>query len=162
MFAQMRLGLADARAEANALHHAEGRMPETLELTARDALRWATVNGAEAMGLGAVTGSITPGKQADLVVLGSDRVGWAAAPEAAGSAVFQAGAADVRDVLVAGRVVKRDGALLGHDVARARRLVDQSRERVTDAVLAAGPILPPPIPDFAEQLNQLALANLAS
>jgi cytosine/adenosine deaminase-related metal-dependent hydrolase len=137
-------------------------MPESLELTARDALLWATANGAEAMGLGAVTGSITPGKQADLVVLGSGRVGWSAAPDPAGAAVFQAGGADVRDVLVAGRVVKRDGVLLGHDVARARRLIDQSRERVTDAVLADGPILPPPIPGFAEQLNALARANLAS
>jgi len=58
-----------------------GRYAEELALyvneigiPALDVIRWATKNGAEAMGLGAVTGTLTPGKLADLVVVDGDPV----------------------------------------------------------------------------------------
>ncbi|MFD0395995.1 amidohydrolase family protein [Streptomyces nogalater] len=44
--------------------------------TTRDLLEFATIAGAEVLGLGRQTGSLTPGKQADVVVLRADRPGW--------------------------------------------------------------------------------------
>ncbi|MFI6320638.1 amidohydrolase family protein [Nonomuraea sp. NPDC050556] len=84
--------------------------------TVRDALRMATIEGAEAMGLDGVTGSIEVGKQADLVLLRTDRAGMAGAHDNVGLVVHNAETRDVDTVLVAGRVVKRDGRLLHHDL----------------------------------------------
>ena len=136
-------------------------MPATLRLGVRDALRWATVNGAEALGLGARTGSLSPGKQADLVLVGGDALNMTPRPDPVGSVVVQANPSNVDTVLVAGRVVKRGGALFGVDPARIRRLADESRERIFGAVAAKGPLLPPEQEGFTEALNQLAEANLA-
>lgn len=161
MFAQMRLGLGFQRCMDNDPLNAAGRMPETLELSVRDAIGWATVNGAEAMGLGSRTGSLAPGKQADVIVVGGSSLNVTPRPEMVGSIVFQANASNVGHVLVGGRVVKRDGALVGVDVAAARRLAEESQERIFSGVLADGPLLPAPVPEFNEQLNLMGLANIS-
>jgi 5-methylthioadenosine/S-adenosylhomocysteine deaminase len=161
MFAQMRLGLQFERAMRNDPVIASGAMPATLALGVRDALRWATANGAEALGLDARIGSLTPGKQADLILVGGDALNMTPRPEPVGSVVVQASAANVHTVLVAGQVVKRDGVLAGVEGARVRRLADESRERIFAAVAAKGPLLPPEPEGFTDALNQLAEANLA-
>ncbi len=162
LFAQMRLGLHTERARRNAAFHAYGRMPESVTPTVRDALRWATVNGAAALGLEGVAGVLAPGVQADVIVVGGQRLGLhPMTNDPVGTLVLQAGAADVRDVLVAGRVVKRDGVLTGVDLARVRGLLDASRERVFAAVEPDGPILPPEPPGFQASLDAMAAQNLA-
>jgi 5-methylthioadenosine/S-adenosylhomocysteine deaminase len=138
-----------------------GEMPATLRLGVRDALRWATVNGADALGLGSRIGTLTPGKQADLILIGGDALNMTPRPEPVGSVVVQANASNVDTVIVAGRVVKRAGDLAGVDMGRVRRLAEESRERVFAAVSRKGPILPPEQEGFTEGLNQLAEANLA-
>ena len=140
---------------------ASGEMPATLRLGVRDALRWATVNGAEALGLGTRIGSVSPGKQADLILVGGEALNMTPRPEPVGSVVVQANASNVDTVMVAGRIVKRAGALVGVDPAHVRRLADSSRERIFSAVGAKGPLLPPEPEGFTEALNQLAEANLA-
>ena len=82
-------------------------------------------------------------------------------PEPVGSIVVQANPSNVDTVIVAGRVVKRHGSLAGVDLARARRLADESRERVFATVARKGPVLPPEQEGFTDGLNQLAEANLA-
>jgi cytosine/adenosine deaminase-related metal-dependent hydrolase len=161
MFAQMRLGLQFERAMQNDPVIAGGEMPATLGLGVRDALRWATVNGAVALGLGARTGSLAPGKQADVIVIGAEGLNMTPRPEPVGSVVLQANASNVHTVLVAGSVVKRDGRLVGVDMGDVRRLAESSRERIFAAVLAKGPLLPPEQEGFTEGLNQVAEANLA-
>jgi 5-methylthioadenosine/S-adenosylhomocysteine deaminase len=161
MFAQMRIGLQFERAMENDPVIASGEMPARLRLSVRDALRWATVNGAEALGLAARTGSLSPGKQADLILVGGEALNMTPRPEPVGSVVLQANSSNVDTVLVAGRVVKRGGALVDADPTRIRRLADESRERVFDAVAAKGPLLPPEQEGFTEALNQLAETNLA-
>jgi 5-methylthioadenosine/S-adenosylhomocysteine deaminase len=161
MFAQMRLGLQFERAMENDPVIASAEMPETLRLGVRDALRWATVNGAEALGIEGRVGSLTPGKQADLVLIGGEALNMTPRPEPVGSVVVQANASNVDTVLVGGRVVKRGGRLVEPDLGRAGRLIEESRERVFAAVAAKGPVLPPAQEGFTEALNQLAEANLA-
>jgi cytosine/adenosine deaminase-related metal-dependent hydrolase len=160
MFAQMRIGLQFQRAIDNDPVIASGEMPGTLRLGVRDALRWATANGAEALGLGGTTGGLAPGKQADVVLVGGEALNMTPRPDPVGSVVVQANASNVDTVLVAGRVVKRGGRLVDVDVARARALIEDSRERIFSAVARKGPILPPEQEGFTEALNQLAEANL--
>jgi cytosine/adenosine deaminase-related metal-dependent hydrolase len=119
------------------------------------------VNGAEALGLGSRTGKLAPGMQADIVLVGGDALNMTPRPEPVGSVVVQANASNVDTVLVAGRVVKRGGRLVGVDAERARRLADTSRERIFGAIARKGPVLPPEPEGFVEALNELAEANLA-
>ncbi len=161
MFAQMRIGLQFQRAMDNDPVIASGEMPATLRLGVRDALRWATMNGAEALGLASQTGSLTPGKQADVVLVGGEALNMTPRPDPAGGIVVQANASNVDTVLVAGRVVKRGGRIVDGDLRRARRLAEESQERIFAALAAKGPVLPPEQEGFTEALNQLAEANLA-
>ncbi|MGP4023787.1 amidohydrolase family protein [Actinomadura sp. 3N407] len=87
-----------------------------LGFTAADALRMATIEGAEVAGLADVTGSLTPGKQADVLVLRTDTLGVAAAHDPIAAVVLAADTRNVDTVLVGGRVLKRGGALRGHDI----------------------------------------------
>jgi cytosine/adenosine deaminase-related metal-dependent hydrolase len=161
MFAQMRLITAFQRCMENDPVNAAGEMPERLALRARDVIAWGTTNGAEALGLGSRTGSLTPGKRADVIVVGGGSLNMTPRADPVGSIVFQANPGDVRHVLVEGTAVKRDGELVGVDSARVRALAEESRERVLSSVLAHGPLLPDPIPDFAAQLDAFAKANIA-
>lgn len=157
MFSQMRLGLQDARALANDRSHARRTDPGELAYTVRDALAWATINGARALGREQDIGSLAPGKQADVIVVGpgGGRLNMLGVAEPAGAVVQQANASNVQAVLVAGRVVKRDGGLVGVDLHRLSQMLDDSRERV----LAGGPVLPEVKPSFDDLAIPL-LANL--
>jgi cytosine/adenosine deaminase-related metal-dependent hydrolase len=161
MFAQMRLGLAFERCITNDPINEAGAMPQSYDLTVRDAITWATINGAEAMGLGSRTGSLTPGKRADVIVIGGDQINMIPRPEPVGSVVFQANPSNVTHVLVDGRIVKRDGVLVGIDMSDIKRLASESQERVFSNVLAHGPLLPPHDPAFDANLNALGEANIA-
>lgn len=101
-----------------------------LGFTTRDALRMATIEGAEVLGMADVIGSLRPGKQADLVLLRTDRLGMAAAHDPIGAVVLNADTNCVDTVLVAGRVVKRDGQLLHHDLAAVLASVTESAAAV--------------------------------
>src|SRR5262249_62317918 len=85
-------------------------------LTHRDVLEFATIEGARATGLDHKVGSITPGKQADLVLLRADRINVAPLIDPVTSAVVFADTSNVDSVFVAGKAVKRNGELVGHDL----------------------------------------------
>jgi cytosine/adenosine deaminase-related metal-dependent hydrolase len=159
LFAQMRLALAHERFVENDRVNQAGAMPRALGCTARDVLRWATIDGADACGLGAAVGSLRPGKQADVIVLGGDSFAFRPYHDPAASVVFQASPRDVRTVLVAGRVVKRDGALVGVDVPRTLARAERSAADVLARVRAVTPTLPPRAADV--DFDALARANLA-
>ncbi|MGI8335967.1 amidohydrolase family protein [Actinomadura scrupuli] len=98
--------------------------------TTRDVLRMATIEGAEVAGLGDVTGSLRPGKQADLLLLRTDTLAMAPAHDPIGAVVLSADTSAVDTVLVGGRVVKRDGRLLHHDVGSLLAALAESAERL--------------------------------
>lgn len=108
-----------------------------MDFTTRDVLRLATVDGARVLGLAEVTGSLRPGKQADLLVLSTDRLGLAAHPDLIASVVLSAGPAVVEMVLVGGAILKRNGQLLQHDSTALRAKLRESARRT---VLRADPL----------------------
>jgi cytosine/adenosine deaminase-related metal-dependent hydrolase len=89
-----------------------GKRPEAMPITTRDALAWATINGARVAGLADRTGSLAPGKQADIVLLRADDLAMFPVRNPVGSVVMQGGVSSVDSVFIAGRAVKRHGKLL--------------------------------------------------
>jgi cytosine/adenosine deaminase-related metal-dependent hydrolase len=93
----------------------EGALPHELAWSARAVFELATSGGARALGLGDETGSITPGKRADLVVVAPDPVRAAPAVDPLATLVFYTNPADIETVLVQGVVRKRGGVLTDVD-----------------------------------------------
>ena len=84
-------------------------------MTARQALALGTIEGARSLGLGAVTGSLTPGKQADLILVDTGAPNLGVFTDPAQMLVAAAQPANVHTVLCGGRFLKRDGALVTLD-----------------------------------------------
>jgi 5-methylthioadenosine/S-adenosylhomocysteine deaminase len=118
-------GLDNAAAEAAGLNASS---LDHLEITCRDVVEFATAQGAAACGLDSRIGSITPGKEADLIVLRGDALALTPLNNPEGAIVYNGHPGLVDTVIVAGRVVKRDGALVGVDLDRVRRLAVESRD----------------------------------
>ena len=93
--------------------------PETLR--AAQALRMATIEGAKALGLGNVIGSIEAGKRADVMVVRLDDLHLAPYPDdPVSSIVYAAQPADVQSVIIDGRIVMRSRRLLTLDERQVR------------------------------------------
>lgn len=152
MFTQMRIGLQFARCMANDELNARRDDPRELAYSARDALGWATIGGARALGMDDRIGSLAPGKQADVIVVGpgGDRLNMIAPANPVGALVAQANASNVQTVLVGGNVVKRDGRLAGVDVPKIGAEIGRSCGGILERVLADGPLLPEPRPSFGD------------
>ena len=97
-------------------------------LTHRDILEFATIDGARACALDHKTGSITPGKQADIVLIRTDQVNVAPLIDPVATVVICADTSNVDSVFVAGKAVKRNGELVGVDLRRALGMVEESRD----------------------------------
>jgi cytosine/adenosine deaminase-related metal-dependent hydrolase len=96
-------------------------------LTAREMLQAATIDGAYTAGLEDRTGSLTPGKQADIVIIEAKSLNMVPVIDPVAAVVLSADVSNVDTVLVAGQVKKRDGKLLA-DVDKARADIEASRD----------------------------------
>lgn len=162
LFSQLRQGLGFKRwADAEAINLA-GADPDRVSTTALEALRWSTVNAADALGLGDRIGSLTPGKQADLIIVGGPGTSQQPIIDAAGTLIFQSTTSDVRTVLVAGRAVKRDGVLTGVDLPGLLGRAGTSAEDILARVRAAVPVLSPVPPGGFAVIRDMASANLSA
>ncbi|MGH8928481.1 MAG: amidohydrolase family protein [Acidimicrobiia bacterium] len=101
-------------------------------LTTRDVLEFATIEGARANGLADITGSLTPGKQADVIMLRTDRPNIYPINDPIGAVVWGMDTSNVDWVFVAGRVLKRRGVLEA-EVVRVRKQAVAARDRVAAA-----------------------------
>jgi 5-methylthioadenosine/S-adenosylhomocysteine deaminase len=102
-------------------------------LRSRDLLEFTTIDAARSCGLDARTGSVTPGKDADLILLRTDDLTVFPVTDPAGSIVSAGHPGLVDTVLVAGQVVKRDGELVGVDLSALRARLLASRDRIAAA-----------------------------
>jgi 5-methylthioadenosine/S-adenosylhomocysteine deaminase len=99
-------------------------------LTFTEVLAMATINGARALGLGDVTGSLTPGKRADVLLLRKHDLNVAPVGDPMSTVVRAVTPANVDTVIIDGRVVKKGGQLLHVDVAEVVRNAERSAERI--------------------------------
>jgi cytosine/adenosine deaminase-related metal-dependent hydrolase len=104
-------------------------------LTARDMLQIATLNGAHVAGLESRTGSLTPGKRADVILLDARAINMVPVIDPVAAVTLCADVSNVDTVLVDGVARKRGGRLLT-DPARARNLVDAARDRLVQRAAA--------------------------
>ncbi|MFJ8538291.1 amidohydrolase family protein [Streptomyces sp. NPDC093591] len=132
MFTQIRAAFGAERARVNAdCWKANMPVPDSM-LTARQMLEIATVNGAHVAGVEDRTGSLTPGKRADIVAIDATALNVAPVHDAAAAVTLSADVSNVDTVIVDGVIRKRDGRLVA-DLDRARRLVQESRDRLLAA-----------------------------
>ena len=138
LFAQMRA--------VNSLQHATlfdlklaGKAGVPNLLSTRDVIRYGTIHGANAIGLGQVTGSLAPGKQADMILLRADRPNIAPINDPIGAVVWGMDTSNVDWVVVAGTPLLRNGQLMA-DVTGARERAEAAQARVMAAagLIAAG------------------------
>lgn len=117
MFVAARTALAHQRALDNAAFRAAARpgeppIPDRPASDTLDALRWITVEGARMLGQADRIGSITPGKQADLVLIDARKPNMQPVHDPVSAVVMQTSLANVDSVMIAGRWRKRHGELL--------------------------------------------------
>jgi 5-methylthioadenosine/S-adenosylhomocysteine deaminase len=124
LFNQMRSVLGLQRAIATA----EGKTP----VSTREVLGYATVEGARANGLETKVGTLTPGKQADLIMLRTDRMNVTPLNDPATAVVAGMDTGNVDTVLIGGRVMKRHGRLLHVDWPALRDKAAESRDFVVE------------------------------
>jgi cytosine/adenosine deaminase-related metal-dependent hydrolase len=127
LFSAMRATLSADRAREHLEAHGQDETVTHHYLRAEQVVDWATRGGAKALGLDSLTGSLEPGKKADVVLIKND-----ASPvmfpllHPYGHVVFQAGRGDVHTVVVNGRVVKYDHRLVDTDLGKARQAIEQT------------------------------------
>ncbi len=130
MFTQMRAAFQCQRALVNQRALYGGSFEGEELLTVRDVLEFATIEGARTVGLAHKTGSLTPGKEADIIMLRTDRLNVVPLNDPVGAVVVGADTGNVDTVFVAGQALKRNGQLLNVDLERARGLAVESRDYV--------------------------------
>jgi cytosine/adenosine deaminase-related metal-dependent hydrolase len=100
-----------------------------LQLRCEEVVNWATRGGSKALGLDAKIGSLEVGKRADVVLLkNDDSPVMFPIVNPYGHVVFQAGRGDVHTVVIDGRVVKHEHALVDSSLAKARESVSATVE----------------------------------
>jgi 5-methylthioadenosine/S-adenosylhomocysteine deaminase len=95
-------------------------------LSAQRVLQMATLDGADALGLAEVTGSLTPGKRADLILIRTTDLHTAPAPHAANTVTLAAQPAHVDTVISNGRILKEQGRLTTADPDQVTRDATES------------------------------------
>ena len=114
----------------------EGTDTEGMEpVTFRQCIEMATINGARTLGLEDVTGSLTPGKRADLILIRAHDLNVAPVVDVESTIVRAVTPANVDTVMIDGRMLKRGGKLLAQDAAR---IVAQAEESANDIRRRAG------------------------
>jgi 5-methylthioadenosine/S-adenosylhomocysteine deaminase len=102
-------------------------------LTTRDVLRYGTMNGAKALRLDKKVGSLTPGKEADIILLDATALNVAPLNQVPGAVVSLMDRTNVETVIVAGKVRKWKGKLVNVNVDKLRKDLEASRDYIFTA-----------------------------
>lgn len=129
-FTQMRSTITLQRMFANDLALNGKDYPKLM--SANDVIEMATVGGAKGLRLDHKTGSLTPGKEADIVLLDATALNVAPLNHVPGAVVTLMERSNVSTVICAGQVRKWQGAMLGHDIAKLRAELEASRDYLLD------------------------------
>ena len=135
MLTSARITLGVQRALDNASSRATtGAIPLTSTVTAREALSWVTMEGARMLKMENRIGSLTPGKQADLVLIDTTAINMQPLHDAVSTVVMQTSLANIGDVMIAGRWRKRSGALSVEGLSNKISLLQSSGQRILEAL----------------------------
>jgi len=105
----------------------DGNVPSPDLITSRQVLEWATIGGAQVAGIADRTGSLTPGKKADIVIIDGSAVNVAPVIDPVGAVVCAADVSNVKTVLVDGEILKENFRLKA-SLDGPRRDVEASRD----------------------------------
>lgn len=133
MFAEMRTAFFLQRAMLqNRRFAGEQNVPKPVNV--RDVLECATVNGAVCAGLAGKIGTISPGAEADILMIRADDINLYPSNNALGTVVQAADRSNVDTVIIGGRIRKQGGRIIGHDMEKLKRQVEESRRYLFAAV----------------------------
>lgn len=131
MFTCMRLTMQHERnRDIVQAHTRTGSRPESMAVRCQDALSWVTTGAAKVAGLDDRIGSLTPGKQADILMLRADDMNMVPAHDVVGCVVTQAGTVNVDTVMIAGRIMKQNGRLLTDGLSKKMDALRASGDRI--------------------------------
>ena len=99
----------------------------------RQVLRYATINGAKGLRLDSKIGTLTPGKEADIIILDASAINVAPLNHVPGAVVSLMERSNVETVIVAGKVRKWKGRLLDVNLPRLRNQLEDSRDYLFSA-----------------------------
>lgn len=122
---QMRLALQVQRAVDN-----QAVFPLAIKRKTAEILRMGTLGGAEVLRLDHLVGSVAVGKKADLVILRCDDISTVPVDDPTAEVIFHASRANIDTVIVDGRIVKKDGQLVGVDWPLLRAALRSQSERI--------------------------------
>jgi 5-methylthioadenosine/S-adenosylhomocysteine deaminase len=105
------------------LHKANTLDPTVLD--AYSVLRMATIQGAKALGLGDIIGSLKPDKKADLIIIDTHKPHLTPLYNPTSHLVYAARGSDVTTSIINGRIVMENGRLLSFDIEKAMDDVNQ-------------------------------------
>jgi 5-methylthioadenosine/S-adenosylhomocysteine deaminase len=126
MFTEMRVAFNIQRALAtNRRSNGDAKAPAIVSV--RDVLECATVNGAANAGLLDKCGTLTPGKEADIVMIRTDDINLYPSNHAIGTVVAAADIRNIDTVIVGGKIRKFRGKMPGLNMEKFRQLADESR-----------------------------------
>jgi 5-methylthioadenosine/S-adenosylhomocysteine deaminase len=138
-FSAMRALLAGSRYEVNMQAIADQEIVDPLPLLATDVLRYATAGGARAAWLDEQVGTLQPGKRADIIMINHNT--WSMVPmNNPPGAVVESGHPGLVDtVFVDGKIRKRHGILVDHQLSSVRNQAETARDRIMTAAGVANP-----------------------
>lgn len=134
IFQQMRLMLQTYR---HMHHDKRDGPPMHVARKCEDVLRLATQGGADAIGLGKIIGSITPGKKADILLTRCDAPRLVPAHDPVATLVLYANGSDIDTVFINGRIVKSGGKLHSVDWPSVRSRLRQSTAAIQERAKSA-------------------------
>jgi cytosine/adenosine deaminase-related metal-dependent hydrolase len=127
MFTEMRVAFYVQRAMAT-YRKTNGDAKAPALVGVRQVLECATLGGAACAGVADKCGSLTPGKEADIVIIRTDDINVYPSNNALGTVTLAADARNIDTVIIGGQVRKRRGKMVGVDMDKFRRMADESRE----------------------------------
>jgi cytosine/adenosine deaminase-related metal-dependent hydrolase len=127
-FTQMRSLVTLQRMHVNEKALAGEDYPDLI--TTLEAVRTATMGGATGLKLDHKIGSLTPGKEADIILLDAEAINVAPLNHVTGAVVTLMERSNVDTVFVAGKVKKWQGEILGFDIPHLRRQLEESRDHI--------------------------------
>ncbi|MCR4457213.1 amidohydrolase family protein [Pseudescherichia sp. L3] len=133
MFMEMRVAFYLQRVMGMHQQHCCDSAHSLKTLPAAQLLKAATVDGATCAGLQDKIGSLTPGKQADLILINAGEINLYPNGNAFGTVVHATERSNIDTVMIGGRTVKQHGKVVGVDSTRLRAAIDESRAHLFSA-----------------------------